>query len=118
MGVGDKIRSLRRDSGLTQKEFGSLFGLEAGAIGTYENETRSPSMEFLVKLADKYEISIDWLLGRTASKNADFGKKNIIDTLGASEIQELYKYAKYLKIRSTLEGSGGSPESSATSDVS
>ena len=39
-------------------------GVSLGAIGNWESETRLPSGEMLVKLADTYGVTVDYLLGR------------------------------------------------------
>ena len=46
-----------------------LCGLERGAVRRYERGERLPSVEALIALADYYEVSIDYLLGRTEQKN-------------------------------------------------
>ena len=45
-----------------------LCGLERGALGRYERGERSPSMDALIALADYYEVSLDYLTGRSASR--------------------------------------------------
>ena len=45
-----------------------LCGLERGAVGRYERGERSPSMDALIALADYYEVSLDYLTGRSASR--------------------------------------------------
>ena len=45
-----------------------LCGLERGAVWRYERGERSPSMDALIALADYYEVSLDYLTGRSASR--------------------------------------------------
>ena len=47
------------------KELGKKFGLAESTISGYENEAREPDFETLVKFADFFDCSIDYLLGRT-----------------------------------------------------
>lgn len=42
-----------------------LCGLERGAVRRYERGERAPTMEALIALADYYEVSLDYLTGRT-----------------------------------------------------
>lgn len=62
---GIKLRSLRKAKKLSQKEFGKIFGLAESTIGMYEREERKPDFELLNKFASFFEVSTDYLLGRT-----------------------------------------------------
>jgi transcriptional regulator with XRE-family HTH domain len=61
---GERLRSLRNGRGLTQKDFGKLFQLSESAIGMYERNQREPSLELVRRIADYFEVSIDYILGR------------------------------------------------------
>lgn len=61
---GERLRSLRVQRGLTQKEFGKWFQLSESAIGMYERDQREPSLELVRRMADYFEVSIDYILGR------------------------------------------------------
>ena len=67
--IGDRIRQLRKENNLTQYEFGTLFGLYDSTISMYETGRRTPEYETIVKIADYFNVSIDWLLGRVENKN-------------------------------------------------
>lgn len=62
---GDRLSELRRDHNLTQKELASLLHVSPGTISNYENGIHDPDMESLILLADHFDVSIDYLLGRT-----------------------------------------------------
>lgn len=61
---GERLRSLRTARGLTQKECGKLFQLSESAIGMYERDQREPSLELVRRIADYFEVTIDYILGR------------------------------------------------------
>jgi len=63
--LGKRLRELRKQRNLTMKEFGNRFNLAESTISGYENETRKPDMDILKRFADFFEISVDYLLGRT-----------------------------------------------------
>ncbi|WP_134705134.1 helix-turn-helix domain-containing protein [Ammoniphilus sp. YIM 78166] len=63
--VGKKIRSERSKRKWKQEEVGNFLGVSGSAIGMYERGERSPDNEMLKKFADLFEVSIDYLLGRT-----------------------------------------------------
>lgn len=63
LGLGENIKQLRKNKGLTQKELGELIGVKAITIRKYESNEREPNFETLYKIADVLEVSINDLLG-------------------------------------------------------
>ena len=59
------IRNLREDLDLTQTEVGKVISVTQRAYSNYENGARMIPPEVLIKLADFYNTSVDYLLGRT-----------------------------------------------------
>ena len=66
-----RLRELRMNKGLRQDQVANLIGVNKSAISTYENDTRQPSFEILVRLANLYRVSTDYLLGQTSSRTLD-----------------------------------------------
>lgn len=66
-----RLRELRLNKGLRQEQVAKLIGVNKNAISTYENDTRQPSFEILVRLANLYRVSTDYLLGQTSSRSVD-----------------------------------------------
>ena len=66
-----RLRELRVNKGLRQEQVAKLIGVNKSAISTYENDTRQPSFEILVRLANLYRVSTDYLLGQTNSRSVD-----------------------------------------------
>lgn len=62
-----RISELRKQRGFTQKELGEAVGLSYKAISTLESGTRSTTIEKLVALADFFQVSTDYLLGKETS---------------------------------------------------
>lgn len=73
-GLGRKIRDLRENMDLTQKELSSMIGLTPKMISFYENNQRTPPLDILIKLAKIFNVSVDYLIGNPAS---DRNIKNI-----------------------------------------
>jgi transcriptional regulator with XRE-family HTH domain len=67
--LGERIRYLRESQDLTQKNLADQVGTTARNIGFYETEARKPPIHTLNKLADFFDVSIDYLLGRTDIPN-------------------------------------------------
>ena len=66
-----RLRQLRLDKNLRQEQVAKLIGVNKSAISTYENNTRQPSFDILVRLATLYRVSTDYLLGMTNIRSLD-----------------------------------------------
>ena len=64
----ENIRSLRIDRGLTQKQVAQHLGISQNTYSQYEIGVLNYPVDALVKLADLYEVSVDYLWGRTTVK--------------------------------------------------
>lgn len=62
---GERLRGLRNERKLHQSQSADIFGLSPSAIGSYERNEREPSYQQLIAFADYYNVSLDYLLGRT-----------------------------------------------------
>ncbi len=60
---GRKLRELRKQKGLTQKQLADLIGVKNSIISFYEVGDRTPSPEIIIKLAATLHVSSDYLLG-------------------------------------------------------
>jgi len=61
-GIGSRIRELRAQVGLSQKDFGSRVGVTAQKISALEGEITRPDVEFLVAARSEFGVSADWIL--------------------------------------------------------
>lgn len=61
----DRITAIRKEMKLSQEKFGELVGLSQRSIAAWEAGERAPSHAVLAELADKLDVSVDYLLGRT-----------------------------------------------------
>jgi len=64
----ENIRKLRTDTGYTQKQIAELLGVSQNTYSQYEIGVLNYPVDALVKLADFYGVSVDYLLGRTDVK--------------------------------------------------
>lgn len=62
--LGIRLRSLREQKKLTQAEMATKIGVARTTYAMYEQNKREPDNEILQKLADYFEVSTDYLLGR------------------------------------------------------
>lgn len=64
MGIGDRIKSLREKRGVMQQDVCEALNIEQSTLANYENNRRVPKVEILAKIAEYYNVSVDYLLGR------------------------------------------------------
>lgn len=77
--LGTRIKSLRNARKMTQAEFASRLGVTKSAVSSYENGTRLPSYDVLIKIARIFRVSTDNLLG--------YSSKSVIDVTGLTQKQ-------------------------------
>ena len=66
--VAERLQQVRKESGLMQKEVADRTGINMVTLSGYEIGKNEPNMEALVRLADIYNVSLDYLLCRTDTK--------------------------------------------------
>jgi transcriptional regulator with XRE-family HTH domain len=69
MSFGARLRQLREENNLYQKDLASELGLTQKTISNYENNERFPDPKTLSKIADLFDVSIDFLLNRSDMRN-------------------------------------------------
>ena len=62
----NKVKELCRDKNITQKQLADIIGINQNTIKTWENKL--PNSETLVKIADYFNVTTDYLLGRSSNK--------------------------------------------------
>lgn len=63
---GELLAELRQDRKMTQKELAQVIYVTSGTISNYENGAHFPDVEKLIKLADFFGVTTDYLLGRSS----------------------------------------------------
>ena len=71
--LNENIKALRLQSGMNQVEFAKKMSVTKQCVSNWENDNVLPSIEMLVKMADYFGVTTDFLLGREADTqlNAD-----------------------------------------------
>lgn len=67
----NNIKAARESQGLTQQECAELFNVKLRAWQTYEQGVSEPKFEVLCKIADKFGVTADYLLGRPDAKQPE-----------------------------------------------
>ena len=63
-GLPERLRKLRIQNNLTQKDIAGLLDLSPSIVSGYETGERTPSVEVLLQLSGIYKTSTDYLLGK------------------------------------------------------
>ena len=67
--LGDRIRKLRTEKELEQKELAQILQVHKGTVSNWENNKRIPDSEMLIKIANYFSVTTDYLLGNTNNRN-------------------------------------------------
>ncbi len=107
---GARLKRILEQRNLSQKELAEMSGTTGATISRYVNEDRIPNADFLLRIAEALNVSVDYLLGNTSGKThtqslAIKKDKVAISVMGYGAKQEV-KYIdrdKYDKIKATLD---------------
>ena len=93
MKLGEKLAKLRNNKGLTQKELADLFLISRSTYAQYETSNRHPDYDMIIKLANYYSVSTDYLINP---------KITVHVPLPSTRTEELMREAGYLHRENTL----------------
>ena len=69
MTIGERIKLLRTEKGLTQTELAKVLNVARSTLSQYESNQRTPSDDMKLKLSNIFNVSVYYLLGKTDIKN-------------------------------------------------
>lgn len=75
LNIGSKIAELRKAKKMSQAELATAVGASRDIIGKYERNDNLPSIEMALKLANVFDVSVDYLLGE--GQHASYDKETI-----------------------------------------
>lgn len=64
-----RLKELRKAKGLTQHQLANELGISQQAYARYEKGDREPKISTLIKLADYFDVSVDYLIGHKKTPN-------------------------------------------------
>lgn len=108
---GERLKELRKESELTQKELADKLSISSSAVAMYERGNREPSFEIMEEIADLFNVDMNFLLGKSQERNATQinikisagGEKEQKESLADVEHQEAEKKAAELFSRLSEE---------------
>lgn len=78
-----RLKDLRQEKKISQTELASALNISNRTISMYEQGNSEPNVEILSKIADYFNVTADYLIGRTSCKNVE--NQSISDSLGIDE---------------------------------
>lgn len=90
--MNNRIKDLREDKDMRQSDLAAATGIDQRTISNYETGKTSPDAYALIKLADFFDVSIDYLVGRTTTNSSAEEKRIKIINKLIKELELLKKY--------------------------
>jgi len=94
--LGERLRELRKERGLTQEDVSKLLDVSERTIGYYESEERTPDPKSIITLANFFDVSTDYLLGQTHCRNPYIKSEKEIEDIMHDVIDYLKKSGELL----------------------
>lgn len=104
MTLGNKIRKIRNDAGLTQEEFARKLQVSQKTISSWETDRTSPDMEQTIEICNIFDLTLDYFQNKNSTKenNITYTKlKNIISELNPEQVEVLYHTALAFRSQNT-----------------
>ncbi len=94
----ERLKKLRNEKKLSQEKLGKVLNVNLRTIAYYESGERTPSPETLSQMADLFEVSVDYLMGRTNISNYQmFNNLISFDELPSEAQKEVSNFFDYIK---------------------
>ncbi|MFR5951407.1 MAG: helix-turn-helix domain-containing protein [Clostridia bacterium] len=103
--LGDRIKLLREEKHLRQEELAKDLSVAPSTIGMYETNKRQPNNDLIIKLAKYFNVSTDYLLGKSDIRNPEeqikqefeFAYHKEMEGLSDEEIADALRFYKQIK---------------------
>ena len=102
---GLKLTELRKQRGLTQSDIAKVLGIARTTYSSYEQGRRSPDVDIQNKIADYFNVSLDYLHGREGAEAHVLSDKqlriaaHVDDSFSEEQIEEIVHYIEFMKMR-------------------
>lgn len=100
--IGNKIKALRVSQKITQNEFATRLGVTKSAISSYENGSRLPSYDILIKISRIFKVSTDYLLGCVDEKAQSVSVSGLTESQIAAVKGSVHAFRAYNVMRQQL----------------
>lgn len=95
----NRIKFLRNEKNINQDVLAKLLGLEIAGISKLETGRVPLKDEYIIKLADYFDVSTDYLLGKSDIRNFNFSRNSFININGLDkdDLKEIQRHINYIK---------------------
>lgn len=119
---GRRLKECRKNKGKNQEQVAEQIGISRARYSHYENNHVEPDLDLIRKMADYFNVSSDYLLGRTDVPDVEETDRrkiiinkiatefrdsdlmfNDLSSLTADDLEEVYNYIKYIKSKKDKE---------------
>lgn len=94
---GERLRILREERELTQQQVAEAVNSTQQKISNYENETVEPDCGTLVKLADFFATTVDYILGRTHQRQPEGFLYPALSGLPVDAVREVETFMEFIR---------------------
>jgi len=95
--IADRIKTLRENNDLTQNQLARKLGVTRASVNAWEMGQSSPNIKNVLGMADVFNVSTDYVLGRINDSSID------TDGLTTSDIDAVYRMIQYLRYKNGTE---------------
>ena len=95
--ISTQLKKLRKKHSLTQIQFAEIFNISNGTIAMWETEKRQPDNDMLMRIANYFNVSVDYILGRSETEKENRGVMipvlgRVIAGLPIEAVEEIIDY--------------------------
>lgn len=73
---GQRLKELREEKGLKQSELAKILNISSSSVGMYETDRREPDDDLKLEIANYFNVSVDYLMGKTNKRNSAISHDN------------------------------------------
>lgn len=102
----ERLIQLREEKSLTKKDVAGFLKIDQSTYGKYELGKREPDYDTLLRIADFFDVSLDFLLGRSDLHKPEVKALHNLDTSGLPEeaIRQVEEYIELIKLKYNPDG--------------
>lgn len=109
MKFSDRLKELREEKGLTQKEFATLLNINRATVAGYESQGKEPNFDRLKEFATFFDVSVDYLVGFSDVKDKVIEtscthRRDFDTSLSEEDIIAIEKFEDYLRNKNKIMG--------------
>ncbi len=105
--LGERIKYLRKNAHLNQRELAELLKISHSTLSLYESGQRTPNDSVKIKIADFFNVSVDYLVGHKSEESVAFKNLSksqvyllkVSENLDEKDLEKVFEYAELLSIK-------------------